>query len=260
MPTTALIAGGLGAAGSIGSALIGSSASKSAAAAQAAAQQQALSQQQALYNQGLGVAQNSLQPFVSAGQSVLPTLQSLLTPGPNQNATLSQTPGFQFQQQYGTMAATNALAAKSGASAGPLATAISNYNQGLAGTTWQNTVNALQGFANTGAGAAGTLGTAALGGAINEGNAQAGTLGNIGNAQASGILGSANAITGGISGATGGINNALLFSAIGGGQGNGLYGGNALSNPSYGGGNAFTDEYGGSAASPLPGLTSADYG
>lgn len=223
MPTTALIAGGLGAAGSLGGALIGANASQNAANAQVTAQEQGLAQQKALYNQGLGVAQNSLQPFISAGQSVLPTLQGLLTPGTSA-ATLSQMPGFQFQQQYGTMAATNALAAKSGASAGPLATAISNYNNGLAGTTWQNTVNALQGFANTGAGAAGTLGTAALGGAINEGNAQAGTLGNIGNASASGILGSANALSGGLSGATGGINNALLFSAIGQNSGgNGLY-------------------------------------
>lgn len=224
MPTTALIAAGVGAAGSIGSALIGSNASQSAAAQQVAEQKQALAQQQALYSQGLGTATNALQPFISAGQSALPTLQGLLTPGANQSALLSQTPGFQFASQYGTMAATNALAAKSGASAGPLAAAISQYNNGLAQNTWQTTVNGLQNFANTGAGAAGTLGTAALNGAIGEGNAQAGTLTNAGNALASGTLGSANALSGGLTGAAGSAQNSLLYSQLfGNGGGNSLY-------------------------------------
>jgi hypothetical protein len=42
-----------------------------------------------------------------------------------------------------------------------------------------------------------------------------------------------------------------------GGMGNALWG----STPAYGGGNILSgDAYGGSAAAPLPGLTSADYG
>lgn len=261
MGFTALIAGGIGAAGSIGSALIGSNASQNASNQQVAMQQQALAQQKALYNQGLSTATGALQPFVNAGQSVLPTLQGLITPGPNQNALLSQTPGFQFAQQYGTMAATNALAAKSGASAGPLAAAISQYNTGLAQNTWQSTVQALQGYAGIGANAAGTLGTAALGAGVNEGNSQASTLTGIGNSQAAGTLGSANALTSGVNGVAGAGGNALNSAAIysylqnGGAGGSGLY-----SNPSYGGGNAFSgDAYGGSASNPLPGLTSADY-
>jgi hypothetical protein len=216
MPTTALIAAGVGAAGSLGSALIGSNASKSAASQQVAEQQQALAQQQQMF----GTAQNALNPFINAGQSVLPTLQNLITPGASQTSTLSQTPGFQFASQYGTMAATNALAAKSGASAGPLAAAISQYNNGLAQNTWQNTVNDLQGFANTGAGAAGSLAS----GAIASGNAQAGTLTNTGNALASGTLGSASALSGGLTGATGSASNALLYSQLfGNGGGNSLY-------------------------------------
>ena len=224
MPTTALIAGGLGAAGSLGGALIGANAATTASQQQVAEQQQALAQQKLLYGQGLSTATNALQPYISAGQSVLPTLQGLLTPGANQNALLSQTPGFQFASQYGTMAATNALAAKTGPSAGPLAAAISQYNNGLAQNTWQTTVGGLQGLANTGAGAAGTLGTAALGGAIGEGNAQAGTLTNTGNALASGTLGSASALSGGLTGATGSAQNALLYSQLfGNGGGNSLY-------------------------------------
>src|SRR5690242_20539835 len=154
MGITALIAGGLGAVGSIGSAIIGSNASQKASQAQVAMGQEALAQQNALYQQGLGVATGALEPYITAGQGVLPTLRGLIAPGPNQNALLARTPGFQFQSQYGTMAAKNALAAQGlGASAGPVATAISNYNQGLAGTTWGNVVNALQRYAGLGASA-----------------------------------------------------------------------------------------------------------
>jgi hypothetical protein len=236
--------------------MIGSNASKNAANAQIQAQQQALAQQQAMYNQGLGIAQGALNPFITAGQGAAGTLSNLLTPG-NSAAALASMPGIGFSSQYGTMAATNALAARGqGASAGPLATAISQYNNGLASTQYFNTVNALQGLTNTGASAAGTLGQSALGAAVNSGNAQAGTIGNIGNAQASGTLGSANALSGGLTGTTSAVNNALLFNALGGGGGaSGLY-----SSPSYGGGNIFTDAYGGSASNPLAGLSAADYG
>lgn len=221
MGITALIAGGIGAIGSIGGSLISSNASKNASNAQVSAQQAALAQQKELYGQGLQTAENTLQPFVSAGQSVLPTLQGLITPGPNQNALLEQTPGFQFASQYGTKAATNALASKGlGASAGPLATAISGFNNGLAQTTWGNLVNSLQGYASMGEGAAGTLGTAALQGGVAAGNSQASTMGQIGNAQASGILGSANALSGGLSGAANSLSTAALLSGAGGG---GLY-------------------------------------
>ena len=245
MPFTALIAGGIGAAGAVGSSLIQSNASQNAASQQASAQQQALQQQQTLFNRGLGQqstyfgkASNALQPYASAGQGVLPTLQGFLTPGPNQNALLAQTPGFGFASQYGTMAATNALSAKSGASAGPLAAAVSQYNNGLAQNTWQTTVNALQNYGNMGAGAAGQLaniagqqGAADVGAGIQAGNSQAQTFGNIGNAQAAGTLGSANALASGLTGSAGSASNALLYNQLfGNGGGGGLYSANALTN------------------------------
>lgn len=231
------MAGGLGAAGSIGSSLIGANASQNAASQQVAAQQAALAQQKQLYNQGLGVqsgyvnqAQSTLNPFISAGQGAAGTLSNLLTPGQSAS-TLSQMPGFGFASQYGTMAATNALSAKSGASAGPLATAISQYNNGLASQQYFNTVGSLQNLTNTGAGAANTLsgvfgnaGNAALGAGVNEGNIQGNTLGNIGTAQAQGTLGTANALSGGLTGVTGSLGNAALYNALLGGSGaNGLY-------------------------------------
>ncbi|WP_213773428.1 hypothetical protein [Bradyrhizobium sp. dw_78] len=243
----------IGAAGAVGGALINSNASQQASQQQVAMQQQALQQQQQMF----GVAQNALNPFISAGQSVLPTLQGLITPGANQNALLSQTPGFQFSQQYGNIAATNALAAHGlGASAGPVATALSQYNQGLAQNTWGATVNALQGFAGLGGNAANAM----AGNALASGNAQAATLTGIGNAQAAGTLGSANALAGGLTGATNALSSAALFNYMSNGGLNnaGLYGG--LSGPAYGGGNALTDAWGGSPTDPLSGLTSADYG
>jgi hypothetical protein len=215
MPTTALIAGGIGAAGAVGSSLINSNAASNASNAQVAEQQQGLAQQKQMF----GVAQGLLSPYANAGASVLPALQGLITPGPNQNALLSQTPGFQFANQYGTMAATNALAGRGlGASAGPVATAAANYSSGLASQTWQSVVSALQNYGNLGANAAGNL----AGGAISSGNAQAGTLSGIGQSQAAGILGSANALTGGITGATGGISNSLLLGSLA--SNGGLYG------------------------------------
>lgn len=213
--------------GSIGGALIGSNASQNASNQQVQAQMAALAQQKQMF----GVAQDALNPFIGIGGSAGKTLQSLLTPGSGAGATLSQMPGFAFSSQYGTQAAQNALSAKTGASAGPLATAISQYNNGLASTQYFNTVGALQNTFGTGASAASAL----AGNAINSGNSQANTLGNVGNAQAAGTLGSANALTGGIAGLGSSASNAALLYGIGnggfgGGGGGGLYSPNALTN------------------------------
>lgn len=233
MPIGAAIgAAGLGAAGSVAGSLIQSGAASDAAAQQAQAAQAALAQQKQMF----GVAQKALNPYINAGTSALPTLQSLITPGTSAD-TLKTLPGFQFQSQWGDLAATNQLAAQGlGGSAGPLGKALSDYNQGLAGTYYTNSVNALQGFASMGQGAAGSL----AGNAINSGNSMAGTIQNQGNALAAGTLGSANAIAGGISGATnslGGISNALLLSKLFGGASgsSGAFSGGAAPAPSYGG-------------------------
>jgi hypothetical protein len=169
-------------------------------------------------------------------------LQSLLTPGASQTQTLSQLPGFQFQSQYGTMATTNALAARGlGGSTGPLAQGISQYNQGLAGTSFSNLVSQLQAYANTGAGAAGSLGTAASYAGSNVGSLTANTnntIGttstNLGNAEAAGTLGSANALAGGLTGATSSASNALLLSKLLPQTSGGVYGSTANAGTSNG--------------------------
>jgi hypothetical protein len=202
-----IIAAGVGAAGAVGGALINSSASKSAAAQQAAAAEQATQAQLQMFN----TSKDALSPYYTAGQSALPTLQGLLTRGASQTNTLSQLPGFQFQSQWGDMAATNALAAQGlGGSTGPVAKAISDYNQGLAGTYFNNFVGQEQNFANMGSGAAGAL----AGNATATGQGVANTTQNAGNALASGTLGSANALAGGITGVGNSATNGLLYNAL----------------------------------------------
>jgi len=224
MPIGAAISGLVGAAGSIGGAFINAGAANSASNKQAQAAANAL----ALQKQEFGTAQTALNPYINAGQGELSTLSGLLNPG-SSAATLQSLPGFQFQSQWGDLAATNQLAAQGlGGSRGPLGTALSQYNNGLAGTYFNNYVGQAQNFANMGAGAASSL----AGTAANFGNMMGQTTQNIGNAQASGILGSANALSGGLTGASSSIGNALLLSQLsgGGGGGNGgIYGGNTFS-------------------------------
>lgn len=212
-------AAGLGAVGSLGGAFLQSGAATTAAGEQAQSAQNALALQQSMW----GTAKNALSPYATAGQKVLPSLQSLITPGPNQTKTLEQLPGFQFQSQWGNLAATNQLAAEGlGGSAGPVGTALSNYNQGLASTYWMNDVNALQQYANMGMGA----GSALAGNATNAGNAMAQTQMAQGSAEAAGTLGSANALSTGLGSLGSSAGNALLLSSIlgGAGGGSGLYG------------------------------------
>ena len=215
----ALIGGGISALGSLGGAALQSG------AAQTASQQQQLSQQEALMTETamFGSVQSALNPYISAGQSVLPTLTSLLTPGASQTKTLSQLPGLQFQQQYGDLAATNQLAAQGlGGSGGPLGMALSNYNQGLASTSFNNLVSQEQNYANMGAGAGNSLANAAAGFS----GQMASSITGAGNAAASGTLGSANALSTGLTGGASSVGNALLLSQL---MNNGGTGNNSLS-------------------------------
>lgn len=219
-------AGALGAVGSVVAGSMQSNAASQASQQQAATAQQALKQQNALFQQGAA----GVQPFVNAGSNALSTLQGLVTPGSNQANNILNNPAVQFQTQFGDLGVTNQLAAeglagnnpKGGTISSPLGVGLSNYNQGLGSTYYNNAVAALQGIVNSGAQSAQSL----LTGAIGSGNAQAQTLQNLGNAQASGTLGSANATAGGLTGATSGVGNALLMSQLlgqGGGSGGGIY-------------------------------------
>lgn len=185
---------------------INANAASNASQAQVQQQQAALKQQQQMF----GTAQNALNLFINAGKGALPTLSGLLTPGTSADF-LSTMPGFQFAKEYGNMGATNALTTRGlGASAGPMAKALSDYNQGLAGNQYFNTVNALQGYANMGSGAAGNL----AGNALGFGNSVASTYGNIGNAQGAGYLGVGNALSGGFTGGANAFGNYTMMNAL----------------------------------------------
>lgn len=216
MPIGTIIAG-VSAAASIGGGLLQANAASKASKQQAASAQSAIDEQKQMF----GVAENALNPYVNAGTSVLPTLKALETPG-SSASTLSQLPGFQFQSQYGDLQATNQLAAQGlGGSGGPLGAALSQYNQGLAGTYYQNYTNALQQYANMGLGA----GSALAGTATQTGQAIGQTQQAQGTALASGTLGQANALAGGLTSASSSATNALLLNKLLGQSGtSGIYG------------------------------------
>jgi hypothetical protein len=219
----AVAIGGVAAAGaSLAGASMQASASKKAAQEQAQSSANALAQQQSMF----GTAQTALNPYISAGDSTLSTLTSLENPG-TAASTLSSLPGLQFQQQYGTLSTQNTLAAEGlGGSGGPLGTALSQYNQGLASTYYNNYVSQLQNTANMGSNAASAL----AGYAVNAGNSQAQTIQNQGTATASGTLGSANALSSGLTSASSSLTNGLVLSSLL-GQNSGVYGSSAASSP-----------------------------
>lgn len=213
----------------IGSAAIGAGASIFSSSQQSSAAQRGIDAVTGMFNTGLNTAKGALQPFIDAGQSALPTLQNLLTPGPNQTATLSQLPGFQFAQDWGQKAVQN-LGTMRGIG-GNVLTAGANFATGLAQQGFSGLAGLLQNFTNTGASAAGQLAGSAVGGSSTAG----GNLlsGNIqqGNAQAAGGLGVGNSLS-----------NALLYSQLFGGTKpspgmygtpTGVTGSNGWQNPDY---------------------------
>lgn len=234
------IGAAIGAVGAVGSAAIGAYSSSKASDQQVAQQDKALAIQQQNFGNALDfqkgafdTAKNALNPFITSGTNLLPTLQSLLTPGASQTETLQNLPGFKFQSEYGTMAATNALAARGLAgSSGAVGRAVSDYNNGLAGTSFNNYIQQLLAGAGLGGNAANALAGAAgtAGGNVgsltgNTNNTLGTTLTNTGNAQAAGTLGMGNALSGGLTGAANSGTNALLLSKLFPGTGaSGIYG------------------------------------
>lgn len=109
-------------------------------------------------NSGIGAINTgysaALQPFMqnygtaNAGVDQLKNALGFGGPTGTSSAlnTLEQTPGFQFQKTQGDSAITAADAASGKTASGNEALALSNYNQGLAGTTYQNYVNNLLPF------------------------------------------------------------------------------------------------------------------
>lgn len=202
------------AAAILGAGVVGAGASawgaNKAADAQTSAANAGIAAQKGMFTQGLGVAQDALSPFISGGKSAMSTLQSLLTPGANMTDVLSKIPGFTFAQDWGQKGV-SAQATTRGLGGNALA-AGGQYATGLAQSSFGNIVNSLQGLVNTGAGAAGTLGSSALGNATSTGTGIGNLTAGIGTAQAGGAIGTANAI-GGLGGSA--VNATLLSKLLG---------------------------------------------
>lgn len=130
------------------------------------------------------------------------------------SAALAQTPGYQFALNQGQRAVERGLAARGLAGpGGALAKGSADYAEGLAGTTWQNVVSALQNTfssgagalqnrVNTGAGAAQGL----AGNAVQTGQGISNNLIGSGNAQAASYMNIANAL--------GGFGNSITSAAL----------------------------------------------
>lgn len=133
------------------------------------------------------------QPFLQGGYSSENSLRDLLGlngKGGDAEAmkTLQNLPGYQFQKQQGDMAVQNSASATTGALSGASLKSLSNYNQGLASTYYNNYVNNLMGNTNIGLNAASNAGQA--GTTLGTGAAQAAA--GAGASIAGGVMGQAN--------------------------------------------------------------------
>lgn len=113
------------------------------------------------YNTAVGDTKGLYQPFIGAGTDALTSLQGMLAKG-FQPGDLTQTPGYQFQEQQGERATSQAAGTQGSPFSGNTLQALSQFNQGLAATTyndafnrWQTQVQNLAGLAGMGANAAG---------------------------------------------------------------------------------------------------------
>jgi hypothetical protein len=189
---------------------------------------------------------SALQPFLQnygvagTGNTALLNALGLGGASGNQSAltSLQNSPGFQFTQQQGDNAINAAAAANGTLNSGNQLTALSNYNQGLANTTYNNYVSQLQPFlsaANSAASGIGNiftgLGTGLNSNALASGNAALGVDTGIGQAWAN----AENAAGNGASNLFGGIGSLL-------GLGSNTVGGGLLNSIGSGIGSIFSDE------------------
>lgn len=214
--SVAWVGAGIAAAGVLSNA----SSARSAAKQQQSATDQAIAAQQS----SEAAALEAQRPFLEGGYAATNRLQELLGLGGDKSASgygslntpfsftpgdLTQTPGYQFQQQQGQNALDRKAAAGGGFYSGAGLQGASAFNQQLAGTTFDNeynrafnayqtnranTLNPLQALAGQGQTAANTSGNIQMGGA----NTLAGLLTSNANAQGASQIAQGNAISAGL--------------------------------------------------------------
>jgi len=217
----------------IGSAVVGAGASLAGSSMQANATKQASAQQMAMYQQ----TRKDLLPYNQAGQyatnMLTGQLADLTSPIKMDQATLEQTPGYQFNLNQGLKSVQNSAAARGLGTSGAALKGAASYATGLADSTYQqqfanelasrqNTYNMLTGVSQLGENAAAQTGA--------YGTQTAQSIGSNtiqgANASAAGLMGAANSLSGG-------LNSYLTYNML---MGGGLYGSSSGFSPttSYG--------------------------
>lgn len=214
--------------------VLGANAAKHAANAEETGAQKAqalekTNQENALnfQNQVWSGTQQAEQPYQTLGSTSANSLTDLLSKG-FQAPTLQDaenTPGYQFQLEQGTRAINQDAAANGTLLSGNTGTALENYGQNLAQTTYNNdyqnalstymaNYNTLQGGTNTGLNSTAQLGQFGQSAAQNTsnidltgGDQQAQQINNAAAARASGYLGAAAGYSKAVGGAAGGFGN-----------------------------------------------------
>lgn len=223
----------IGGAAMLGGAALSSSAAKSAANTQASAANRAADVQMEMYNR----TRADLRPFMEGGaqgfNALMANLDRLTAPIVMDQATLEQTPGYQFALKQGLRAVQNSATARGLGNSGAAMKGAADYATGLASGTYQqqfnnamlnqqNAFNRLMGVTQIGQSSAAGVGAQGTQTAANVGNALMGGA----NAQAAAGIAGANAFNTALSG-LGGMSMAGKF--------DGLYG--SMSNALTGGGN-----------------------
>jgi hypothetical protein len=195
--------------GIAGGALISAVGANMAANKQAGGQTAAANTQAGMFNTIVGQEQ----PFLNAGYGAENNLNYVLNPNNADQLQkyIESLPGYQFQLKTGGQALTNSMTPGSGALSGATLKSLMGFNQGLAGSYYNNYVSQLLQQAQLGQNAAGNLGTS--GTQLGTGIAQAGAA--AAGSQAAGIVGETNALS----------SIPLGFMMSGGGGGNYNWGG-----------------------------------
>lgn len=189
----------------IGSAVIGAGASIYGSSQASKAQTDASNASIAAQQQQQAITRGDLAPFRTAGSNALDTLaanNNYTTPITMDQATLEQTPGYQFNLTQGLKATQNSAAARGLGNSGAALKGAAAFATGLADNTYQNqfnnantnntnAYNRLKGLVDTGESAAAQTGVFGA----NAANQTSASLTGAGNAQAAASNSQAGAVT-----------------------------------------------------------------
>ena len=224
------------AAATIGAGALAAGAGIYSANTAANAQKSAADQASATQRDMFGKMQGNLQPYMdvgaSANQSLKTAMPGLTSPINMDEATLQNTPGYQFNLENGLKSVQNSAAARGLGISGAALKGASTFATGLSDSTYQNqfnnaqtnrqtTYNMLSGQQNLGENAAAGVGNAG----IQTGNQIASNTIGAGNAAAGAAMASGNAVSNGVNNSMQGYLLSNMLSGGSGGAGGGAPGG-----------------------------------